>query len=119
MFCITFIVGIVIFYAILWPVGMPSQGRISMDEILFWNPDLFALLRLSPIFVFAFACHPNLFVSLVAFLTIVDTQRVKIQYNQENDRSHIYSESRCLFCVCRCRRPWLHIFCCRPRADIG
>jgi amino acid permease len=60
MFCISFIVGIVVFYAILWPVGMPPQ-RIAIDQIMWWKSDVFALLRLSPIFVFAFACHPNLF----------------------------------------------------------
>jgi amino acid permease len=42
---IVYIVGVVIFYALLWPAGMPEQGRILIDQIVWWNTDPMALAR--------------------------------------------------------------------------
>lgn len=55
-----YLVGISVVYALIWPAGMPEHGIISFDEIVWWNPDLMALARLSPIIVCAFTCHPNI-----------------------------------------------------------
>jgi amino acid permease len=83
---IVYIVGLVFFYALLWPEGMPKEGLVSIDQIVWWNPDPMSLARYSPIFVFAFTCHPNLFsihnelksntnkrMSIIIFITIVIT----------------------------------------------
>jgi amino acid permease len=55
-----YLVGISVFYATVWPAGMPELGAVKLAEIVWWRHDLGKLAQLAPIIVCAFTCHPNI-----------------------------------------------------------
>lgn len=61
LLAVIYLVVIVIVYYVFWPAGMPTTGHPTFNQIPWWNNDLGALARVSPIVVFAFTCHQNLF----------------------------------------------------------
>lgn len=47
---------------------IPCLDHISLDQVVWWKDDVATLGRVSPIFVFAFTCHTNLFCIYLFFL---------------------------------------------------
>jgi amino acid permease len=66
LFAVFYLVGIVVTYTLVWPLGMPEEGHVQFEQIVWWNSDPMVLARLAPIFIFAFTAHQNLlYVSLI------------------------------------------------------
>ncbi|KAL3899348.1 MAG: hypothetical protein SGCHY_002107 [Lobulomycetales sp.] len=59
---LVYLLVLMLVYAATWPPGMPSTGRTTWSQIEWWRATpLDTLARVTPLLVFAFTCHQNIF----------------------------------------------------------